>query len=688
MKTTLKNKMNRISIIVPTFNVEKYIGRCLFSLVNQTYHDIEILVIDDGSHDNSLNIIREYAEYSPKIRFFSQENLGAGAARNLGLRNASGEYIMFCDADDTFEPQMCENMLNTMINQLVDIVMCNTCVHRQGVAVTSKEGEAYEFKLKQGKYFTDSPSLCDINVYIWNKIFKKTLLDQFDIFFAEDCKRSEDVLFIHQYMSVIDSAFALYEPLYNHYEVHGSLMYEFEIEHIDLKDLLDKIYLLNIFHDFLIKNGIFDKNKKYFISRFSQEMIYAWERTGEAWERPFLEKLGAFMEKVNLDDWSNAYFNFLAAALSNKQYERSVLCFDTLLRSLRLSRFSNIAQKSIEPAFTENNVAVFLSSDNNYVPYLSVTLASLIENSNKDFNYDLIILNEGITTSNKNILKNFVEKYPNFSLRFFSMSYYTRKYDIASFFTSKHIAAPAYYRIFASLIFKNYARIVYLDCDLIVNTDISELFSLPFEDKAILAVPDYCVCQPTYSPEYCKYARETLKIKDLSRYFNSGVQVYNLQKIREKEYMPEFLRMSKMKVEYHDQDILNTVLQYDSRLIAPEWNYQVHCKNLTDAYLSFYQPLKKIKILHFSSQEKPWQMPNIDFAENWWIYARKTPFYEQFFIRESSSEVVEIPSKECLYSLKKSFWYNRILSKITFGETKKRYAAKKSMLRNKIKALQ
>lgn len=679
---------NRISIIVPVFNAEKHIERCLLSLIDQTYKDIEILVIDDGSQDNSLNIIKEYAEHHPKIRFFSQKNSGAGAARNLGLKNTSGEYIMFCDADDTIETQMCENMLDTMINQQVDVVMCNTRIHRSRLTAIPREGDSYEFSLKQGKYFANSSSLGDMNVYVWNKIFKKVLIDQFDIAFAEDCKRSEDVLFVHKYMSVVESAFALYEHLYNHYEVEGSLMYEFETESITLQDLLDKIYLLDIFYDFLRKNDIFDKNKKYFTSRFSKEMTYAWQCTGENWERTFLEMLGVLMGKTNIDDWGSTHFNLLAASLGNRQYERSARCLDELLISQGTCRNGNIAQKSIEPAFAENNVAIFLSSDNNYVPYLAVTLVSLIENSNPDFNYDMVILNEGITSRNKDILKNFVEKYPHCSLRFFSMGYYSSKYDIASFFISAHITTPSYYRIFAPLIFKNYNRIVYLDCDLIVNTDISELFSLPFKNKSILAAPDYCVCQPTYSPKYRQYAQETLKIKNLSRYFNAGVQVFNLQKIREKGYITEFLRMSKIKAVYHDQDILNSVLQDDSHLIAPEWNYQIHCKNNTDAYLSFYQPLKSIKILHFSSFEKPWQTLNNDFAEIWWAYARKSPFYEQIVCKTINSDVALVSNMEDLACLKRSFWYNRILSKITFGETQKRYATKKSLLRSRINAVQ
>jgi len=94
----------KISVIVPVYNAERYISRCVDSILKQTYSDWELLLVDDGSKDNSLAILNDYGKKDSRIRTFHQENAGAGAARNVGLENAIGDYIVFIDSDDFVEP--------------------------------------------------------------------------------------------------------------------------------------------------------------------------------------------------------------------------------------------------------------------------------------------------------------------------------------------------------------------------------------------------------------------------------------------------------------------------------------------------------------------------------------------------------------------------------------------------------
>ena len=101
--------MNKIiSVIIPVYNVENYIEKCLNSIVNQTYNNLEIIIIDDGSTDNSIAIAEKIAENDKRIRIISQVNQGVSSARNLGLDNASGEYILFIDSDDWLDLETCK----------------------------------------------------------------------------------------------------------------------------------------------------------------------------------------------------------------------------------------------------------------------------------------------------------------------------------------------------------------------------------------------------------------------------------------------------------------------------------------------------------------------------------------------------------------------------------------------------
>ena len=115
--------MVKVSVIIPVYNAEKYLKQCLNSICRQTLQEIEIICVDDGSTDNSLNILQEYTNADPRIQVLTQKNQGAGAARNYGLRTARGLYLSFLDADDFFEPNMLEEAVNTIELYSADFVV-------------------------------------------------------------------------------------------------------------------------------------------------------------------------------------------------------------------------------------------------------------------------------------------------------------------------------------------------------------------------------------------------------------------------------------------------------------------------------------------------------------------------------------------------------------------------------------
>lgn len=116
--------MKKISIVVPIYNVEKYVKKCIESLIKQTYKNIEIILVDDGSTDNSVGIIDEYANKDPRVVAIHQENKGVSAARNAGLKVARGEYIGFVDPDDYVDCQMYEVMVNKLQTGFADLAVC------------------------------------------------------------------------------------------------------------------------------------------------------------------------------------------------------------------------------------------------------------------------------------------------------------------------------------------------------------------------------------------------------------------------------------------------------------------------------------------------------------------------------------------------------------------------------------
>ena len=116
-----------VSVIVPVYNSEKYLNRCVDSILNQTYRSIELILVDDGSPDNSGRICDEYAEKDSRVRVIHKANAGVSAARNSGLEVASGDYATFVDSDDYIEPDMYSDMMEKVNQYNCDVVMCD-CV--------------------------------------------------------------------------------------------------------------------------------------------------------------------------------------------------------------------------------------------------------------------------------------------------------------------------------------------------------------------------------------------------------------------------------------------------------------------------------------------------------------------------------------------------------------------------------
>lgn len=166
--------MPKVSIIVPVYNVEKYLSKCLDSLVDQTLKDIEIIIVNDGSPDHSQDIIDKYAKkYPKKIRAFKKDNGGLGDARNYGLKRAKGEFILFVDSDDYIDVNACEKLYNKAISDNYDIVLFKYYIAYPNSKKLMNVLNNYKNKnnINNKEYLLSTPSAC-------NKLFKtKFLID-------------------------------------------------------------------------------------------------------------------------------------------------------------------------------------------------------------------------------------------------------------------------------------------------------------------------------------------------------------------------------------------------------------------------------------------------------------------------------------------------------------------------------
>lgn len=211
-----------ISVIVPIYNVEKYLHKCIDSILNQTFKKIEIILVDDGATDNCPKIVDEYAEKYPDIIIaLHKENGGLGDARNYGINYASGEYLLFIDSDDYIEPDMLECLYNNIIDFDSDIVVCGF----QSVTESGNTISVTKENLSEAKVMTlnDDKKLMMINPAAWNKIYKRELfLEHEDIRYPSRVWY-EDIRTTLKLFNVAESITYVNKPLYNYLWREGSI---------------------------------------------------------------------------------------------------------------------------------------------------------------------------------------------------------------------------------------------------------------------------------------------------------------------------------------------------------------------------------------------------------------------------------------------------------------------------------
>lgn len=217
VKETLE--ANKISVIIPVYKVEEYLPRCLDSIISQTYKNLEIILVDDGSPDKCGKICDEYAERDERIRVIHKENGGVAKARNTGLDAATGDYVGFVDSDDWIENDMYELLMKNALSYDADISMCGERIYEEEKCVTSRKNKKTEVLDRTGtkKRVVVGGSMG----LIWNKLIRRSVLKNIRFDIKYDC--SEDLLFMYEVIKNIDKTVMTNTPKYNYCRRLGGL---------------------------------------------------------------------------------------------------------------------------------------------------------------------------------------------------------------------------------------------------------------------------------------------------------------------------------------------------------------------------------------------------------------------------------------------------------------------------------
>lgn len=312
--------MIKVSMIVPVYNVEIYLRKCLDSLVNQSFKDMEIIVVNDGSTDSSNEIIQEYAHQYHNIKVIQKTNGGLSSARNLGVKISQGEYIGFVDSDDYIEEKMIEVMYNKAISKDFDLVMCDfNEIHDDSIL-------PYTCHLSEDLFSKDDIKKHMVDYYpsAWNKLYKRWI---FDVVQFKEGIWFEDVEMGYRMLPYLNRIGVLHEHFYNYLIRKGSIT-----STVDLR----------IYHYIDNWNGI--------VNYYKQKKLY--EKYHDELEYCYVRYLFATFIKT-------------AAKYDKKEYNKAV-------------------QKAIEevkihfPDYKKNQYLIKKSLKNQYLIHFNTFLASIV----------------------------------------------------------------------------------------------------------------------------------------------------------------------------------------------------------------------------------------------------------------------------------------------------------------------
>lgn len=248
--------MIKVSVIVPVYNVESYIRKCLTSLTNQTLKDIEIIVVDDGSKDHSIQVINDFRLKNPNIKYYKKENGGLSDARNYGLQFATGKYIAFLDSDDYIDVHMYEKMYEKAKKDDSDMVECNF------YWVYGKKK-----KLDLGQHYSGKKQMLEkARVMAWNKLYKKELLDKVNIEFPKGLQY-EDMEFFYKLIPYIETVSFVKEPLVYYVQRKNSIANTQNEKTADIFKVFENVF------EFYKQKGYYEEYKEVLEYTYARNLL-------------------------------------------------------------------------------------------------------------------------------------------------------------------------------------------------------------------------------------------------------------------------------------------------------------------------------------------------------------------------------------------------------------------------------
>lgn len=606
----MKENNIKVSVIMPSLNVAQYIRECMESVVNQTLQEIEIICVDAGSTDGTLEILQEYERRDSRIRVIGSARKSYGYQMNLGMDAAQGTYIGIVETDDCIRPEMYAELYKKAIENRADLVKSDYYIFsgeasKRNLVYTELTGNAsYYGKIIDPK---KDVSVFNLAMVTCTGLYRRAYLRKNKVRYNETPGASyQDNGFWHQSFYFADRIYFLRKAFYCYRQDnenssinnHGNIfagrdeyryIYNVLETHQELKKIFIYIYTYRKFHNFNYNLGrVADEFKLEFLKSFQQEFLKS-EEKGEL-------------------DWtlfSEGQCSFLRAVMSDPERIYSELC----------------------------GIPVVFATNNNYAPYLGVAIGSLIKYADKSKYYSISILHTKLTSGNQQKLQGMSTR--NVRIKCIHAGEYLPNTNL---YEKDRFTEEMYFRILIPEIFSQQEKVLYLDCDLVLCADAAKLYEVDIKGYVMGMGHNFCT-------EYrAGYVKNILKLHP-EKYFNSGVILFNCKRFREEGMTSKCFSLLEQypNLECPDQDILNLacggrVFPLDSRWnVGWQHKIQLNPSFYTEDEKELYDTVTETPyIVHFTSGIKPWNEPERIWSYYFWEIARTNIYYEEILFKAIS----------------------------------------------------
>lgn len=317
-KNEIPSERTKVSVIVPVYNGQKYLKRAAKCLLNQTLDDYEIVFVNDGSTDDTAKIMEDLRKKHKKVRVITQENQGAGAARNTGLDNARGDYVVFLDVDDTFEKDMLKEMYNKAVKTNSDIVVCNGDHNVDGV--NTKVLAHIDYRRLTGKEVFNYKDIPE-NIFqftvccAWNKMFKKSFLIKNNIRFPK-LRIGEDQYFVHVALVNAERISVIVDKLLMTYHTSNKGSQTRSVD----KHQDDAVTSLNMFRDYLVSKNLYKTLERSFLINYVATFHWNYFKISDEYKPLFIERHKKDLENLKIFDKDFRYYYNIDQFMDLKKY--------------------------------------------------------------------------------------------------------------------------------------------------------------------------------------------------------------------------------------------------------------------------------------------------------------------------------------------------------------------------------